>query len=45
MGFSFVGEDDVVIGHLRAIEIRDKFADRRENSSMMENSLSDDEAN
>jgi len=40
--FSFLGEDEVVIGNLQVMEIRDKFANMRENTSRVE---SDDVSN
>ena len=38
MGFSFLGEGDVVIGKLQVMEVRDKSAGRREEISRVENS-------
>jgi len=43
--FSFTGDDDVAIGHLQAMEIRDKTTIRRASTSRVENSLSNDEDN
>jgi len=45
LGFSFSGEDDVVIGQLHALEVRDKSAIRRVSTSRVLKSLSDDEDN
>ena len=45
VGFSFTRDDDVVIGCLHAMKIRDKSDVRRASTSRLENSLSDDEAN
>ena len=42
VGFSFLGEGDVVIGQLKVMEVRDKSAGRREEISRVENSLSNE---
>lgn len=46
MGFSFTGEEDVVIEqHLQSIEIRDNVVNRRASINRVENSFYDDETN
>ena len=45
LGFTFSGEEEVVVGRIQAMEIRDKAGVRKENVSRVENSISDDEGN
>ena len=45
LGFSFSGEEEVVVGRIQAMEIRDKAGVRKESISRVEKSVSDDEDN
>jgi len=44
-GFSFSGEEVVVVGRIQAMEIQDKSGVRMESVSRVESSVSDDEGN
>jgi len=45
LGFTFSGEEEMVVGRIQAMEFRDKTGVRKESVSRVENSLSDDEGN
>jgi len=44
VGYSFLGENDVIIDRLEAMELRQKSTINKGSTSRVENSLSDDEA-
>ena len=45
MGYSYSGEEEVVINRLQAMEMRQKSTVNKGSTSRVENSLSDDKAN